>query len=378
MPPRDRITLPSERCTPRRSLWMRARMSPRPNRLVPAPLLAAFITASSLGVAAETPYRFTALHGPEGAQAIGYGLNGHGAVAGTSELHHSGSAQATLWRRDMPLSLNQPGEESIAYGVNRYLAVVGISRQIGSDWRATLWQNGTVTLLPTLGGGYSDAFAINNAGQIVGDGEVAGYQHALRWDGGVPVDLGTLPGGLVSRARAINALGDVVGHSFTFSNVPHATLWAADGTVVDLGTLGGVASTAEAVNRHRWAAGYGENADFQTHAALWRAGIVIDLGTLGEGRTSYGLGIDHEGTVVGFSYTTPDDDVKYRRAALWRDGAAIDLNTWLDDATRAAGWVLLEARAIDDDGVVTGLARNTVTGKERAYRLSPPEAATGR
>ena len=71
-------------------------MPARPNRLVPAALLAATITACSLGVAAATPYRFTALHGPEGAQAIGYGLNGHGAVAGTSELHHSGSAHATL------------------------------------------------------------------------------------------------------------------------------------------------------------------------------------------------------------------------------------------------------------------------------------------
>jgi hypothetical protein len=40
--------------------------------------------------------------------------------------------------------------------------------------------------------------------------------------------------------------------------------------------------------------------------------------------------------------------------------------------TWAAGWVLLEAHAINDDGVIAGAAKNLLTGKDRAFRLTPP------
>ena len=57
---------------------------------------------------------------------------------------------------------------------------------------------------------------------------------------------------------------------------------------------------------------------------------------------------------------------------MWVDRTIIDMNTVLDDATRAAGWVLLDARAINDAGQVTGTAKNTLTSRTRAYLLTPP------
>src|SRR5512133_575397 len=59
------------------------------------------------------------------------------------------------------------------------------------------------------------------------------------------IDLGTL-GGYSSWANALNEGGQVVGVSFTASGQVHAFLWK-NGTMTDLGTLGGY-STATSIN----------------------------------------------------------------------------------------------------------------------------------
>ena len=54
----------------------------------------------------------------------------------------------------------------------------------------------TLTDLGTLGGTYSQAVAINEAGQVIGNSSYladdADLQHAFVWQGGVMTDLGTL------------------------------------------------------------------------------------------------------------------------------------------------------------------------------------------
>src|SRR5512143_2153225 len=68
--------------------------------------------------------------------------------------------------------------------------------------------------LGTLGGNNSQAWAINNRGDVVGQsGTVSGRTHAVLWRNGRIVDLGTLPGGTDSYARDINDNGDIVGYS---------------------------------------------------------------------------------------------------------------------------------------------------------------------
>jgi uncharacterized membrane protein len=49
-------------------------------------------------------------------------------------------------------------------------------------------------------------------------------QHAFVWEKGVMTILDTL-GGSYSRAFAINAAGDIVGTSLTSEGEAHATLW---------------------------------------------------------------------------------------------------------------------------------------------------------
>jgi probable HAF family extracellular repeat protein len=85
-------------------------------------------------------------------------------------------------------------------------------------------------------GEQSFASALNDRGQVAGwIADAAGQPHAVRWEAdGSRVELGTL-GGRYSQALAINEAGDVAGVSETASGVPHAFVWRPGSGMVDLG-----------------------------------------------------------------------------------------------------------------------------------------------
>ena len=169
---------------------------------------------------------------------------------------------------------------------------------------AFLFSNGTITNLGTFAGGtQSFAYALNDAGQIVGSSNGLGVPqlHAARFSAGTVTDLNTLLGASISSAYGINARGDFVG-GVSSGGPAHAYRYlAANGMVTDLGTFGGTTSQAYGVNASGSVTGFAHVPSQDAHAFRYDGTGLVDLGTLG-GNLSIGRAIGPTGHVVGESY----------------------------------------------------------------------------
>ena len=134
----------------------------------------------------------------------------------------------------------------------------------------------------------------------------------------VVTDLGTF-GGIAGAANAVNNRGSVVGNAFADleRTAPRAFLWQ-NGAATDLGTLGGPNSSAHFLNERGEVTGsaetstpdpLGENfcgSGLICLPFLWKDGLMTPLPTLG-GNNGYATGINNRGQVVGeVENTTPD------------------------------------------------------------------------
>src|SRR2546427_12748595 len=99
---------------------------------------------------------------------------------------------------------------------------------------------------------------------------------AFLWQGGTMTDLGGLPGYQFSIAWGINDAGQVVGSSTGADGMTHAVLWEA-GVVRDLGNLGGRATIASGINDAGQAVGVSIPPDGQTDGYRRRAGATTKL-----------------------------------------------------------------------------------------------------
>jgi probable HAF family extracellular repeat protein len=216
------------------------------------------------------------------------------------------------------------------------------------EFRAVLWKDGEAIDLGTLGGNESSAFSVNNRGQVVGVAVntipdpfsfLATQLRAFLWQDGTMQDLGTL-GGPEAVALFVNERGQVAGFSFTNSipnpvldacggfsiNVPteEPFLWEKDKGMASLGTLGGTCGSPYGLNNRGQVVGASDLAgDLTSHPFLWERGSLIDLGTLG-GSFGIAMGINDAGEVVGGA--TNKNDQAFL-AFLWKDGVMTNLGT---------------------------------------------------
>jgi probable HAF family extracellular repeat protein len=215
--------------------------------------------------------------------------------------------------------------------------------------------------------GCSQAFGINNSGQIVGSNV---YGHAFvynEYTGGNMKDLGTL-GGSSSVGYCISGNGEIAGYAETASGASHAFLYSG-GEMKDLGTLpGGTSSNASGVNNAGQVVGSSDVGNGISHAFLYSGGQMQDLGSLG-GTVSWSGCINNAGQVVGEAYTAGNG----QSAFLYSGGTMIDLNTLIDPSS---GWDLVDATAINDQGQIVGWGYDPGGSYDGFLLTTTPEPAT--
>lgn len=250
-------------------------------------------------------------------ESVAHAINTGGRIAGVSFLEPDSFLHRTAVYWDGSDSITEVSDMaafSAAYGVSDSGRIVGETGAYKFGPNAFAKDNQTLRadqLAPDARyhGWGSRAHAANVGGKIVGRCEVAEEQHAFSWRAGIRTDLETL-GGPFSEAVALNEAGDVAGWSALAPAADgtsryHACLWKA-GQIFDL-------NGATAVERPSFAAGINAAVEvvgvFLTPAGRPRAFIwsalegMVDLNSdalkLAGWRLDAATGINDAGQIVG-------------------------------------------------------------------------------
>jgi probable HAF family extracellular repeat protein len=202
----------------------------------------------------------------------------------------------------------------------------------------------TITDLGSLGGGVTDATAINASSQVTGNStlNVGGFR-AFLWSNGKMTDLGTL-GGDFSVGRAINGSGKVAGTATDSGDFAIQTLWKGK----KITALSGPGPGPDAIN---------DSGQIIYHCST----VVCEIsnGT----RTALPIpphfivcdpaAINNNGQVLGNCEVT--NQVNDWHGVVWTNGTPTVLPT-LGGSIATSATALPRATAINNNGQVTGTA----------------------
>jgi probable HAF family extracellular repeat protein len=259
--------------------------------------------------------------------------------------------------------------------------------------RAFLWEpGGSLTELPTLGGDNGFATGINNPGQVIGWAETS-YEdptcvspqvlqflpfiydvHTRQIDA-----LQVYPGDSDGTANAQNDKGQIAGISGICSvavggaSAIHAVFWEnANSTPIDMSNLGGLAwNTPQSMNNKGEVVGFGntsgdENGPYSPSSFYWNQNTgMVNLGSLPGYLNSAANAINNQGLIVGVAFNGPNGAL---HAYVYKDGFMTDLNALMignPDLT------LLYANDVNDQGVIVGGAYNSKTNASPAFVAIP-------
>lgn len=355
-------------------------------------LVALFNAAPSL---AASQYRLVDLGTLGGPVSDAYAVNNGGIVGGTSWTSANGG--------DRPfLSAPNPTGPGQIYSIGSLFDAPGLAsvRDIGDDGRAVGFSGphafittsfpdgpGHMVDIGTLGGGSSEARAINSQGRVVGTAAID-EQHTFAFISapnptgpGQLTNLGALGDGQGSAAFDINASNRVVGTSHyvpsngdspgsrAFISLPDPT---GGGQLIDLGTMLGDedSSFAYGINDNGQVVGAARSVSGETHAFISQPnptgiGQLIDIGVNEFDSGAYG--INSEGVVVGWMDTGETTHAFVSDPSPTGQGHIYDLNSLLIENVFA--FVLSEATAVNDNGQIVGWG--FVQSRRHAFLLNP-------
>jgi probable HAF family extracellular repeat protein len=332
---------------------------------------------------------------PGGNNSFAVAINSRGCLAGASDTGvidpvFGPEGDATLWKDGHIIDLGTLGGIfSLALDINDRGQVVGgawntIPDPFGdpgaTELRAFLWQGGQMQDLGTLGDG-PDAFAqfVNERGQVAGISYTSSVPNPetgvptidpFLWDNGLMIDLGTF-GGVFSVVAGLNNRGQVTGSSNVTrdGSIDHAFLWDR-GSLQDLGTLGGDFSFATWIDDSGQAVGGATTPDNLTlRATRWKNGNVTNLGSLYGDICSIAFGSNSAGQIVGNSIPC-DVDGASSRPFLWENGGPmVDMNSLIPPGS---GLILREGVFINEAGEIAGVA-DLDNGEQHAFLLIPKD-----
>jgi probable HAF family extracellular repeat protein len=261
---------------------------------------------------------------------------------------------AAMWNGSMTPLPTLGGNNGIAYAINDRGQVAGIAENSAKDptcvapqvldFEAVLWgpNTGQVQALPPLPGDtVGFALWLNNNGQVVGSSGVCANTvlvplavgpHAVLWENGSAIALGSLGGTMIAAAAGINDLGEVDGATDLATEIPG---------------FPGV----------------------QVHGFLWtKATGMVDIGTVGTDFSSLPTSINNNGQLVGSSC----DNMGNCRAFLRQNNAMMDLNALIPANSTL---YLMSAFGLNDAGEIAGMALETSTGEVHAFVATPGQNA---
>ena len=301
-----------------------------------------------------------------GSNSVANGLNNAGIAVGQAETSASDpnredfcgfgshlTCQPFLWQNDVlnPLA-TLGGNNGVANRINRWGTVVGYAENTIVDshcpapqkfqYLPVAWKDGRpIPLRIPKGDTEGVAFTINNSGQIVGTSGTCTTlnpiwlfyllpAHALLWDNGRMVDLGSLGGSYGNMAVFINNGGQVVGLSdLAGDTTSHGFLWTRATGMKDLGTYpGDIGSAAISINDLGVIVGLSVvDANGDSRAVVWNNGVLTDLNTLVQANPPLYLitacAINNNGEISGLGVTSSGEIHTYRAAPI-QNGSSLE------------------------------------------------------